>query len=257
MTLQELLEHAHLDALGQLDEREQAAFEAAYTVAPLSVQAQIRREQARFATMEHLLPQVEPPADLRERVLSAVNAAMVAQSAGSDLGLRPAQRVHRAWRAASIGLVTAMVFLGAAFVSVYNTYQGMTRQFVNDSANAAFLDRFERAYMGDVLFSATTQRVLFTAKPGFDGKLAVWTDDKWDSSKLFCELPALPGETYRLVTVDDDGAILQTVQVIPADGHHKSLSISKLSRGTRVALVRSLTGDSIPSDAQFLMEATV
>jgi hypothetical protein len=256
MTLQELLEHAHLDALGQLDEREQAAFEAAYTVAPLSVQAQIRREQARFATMEHLLPQVDPPAELRERVLSAVNAAMIAQNAGSDLGLRPARRVHRAWRAASIGLVTAMVFLGAAFVSVYSSYESMTRQFVNDSANAAFLERFERSYMGDVLFSASTQRVLFTANAGFNGKLAVWTDDKWDSSKLFCELPAVPGETYRLVAVDDDGNIMQTVQIIAADGHHKSLSISKLSTGMRLALVSSPTGEPI-RDAKFLMEAAV
>jgi len=258
MTLQELLEHAHLDALGQLDEREQAAFEAAYTVAPPTVQAQIRREQARFASMEHLLPQVEPPAELRDRVLTAVNAAMVAQSAGSDLGLRQTPRVHRAWRAASIGLVTAMVFLGAAFVSVYNSYEGMTRQFENDSANTAFLNRFERTYMGDVLFSATTKRVLFTsADPAFKGKLGVWVDEKWPTSKLFCELPAVQGESYRLVAIDDDGNVARTIQEITADGLPKAISIGKLTSGMRVALVSATLNQPIRGDAKFLMEAVV
>ena len=257
MTLQELLEHAHLDALGQLDEREQAAFEAAFTVAPPSVQAQIRREQARFATMEHLLPDVQPPADLRERVLSAVNAAMVAQSAGGELGLRPANRVHRAWRAASIGLVTAMVFLGGAFVSVYSSYERMTHQFENDAANTAFLDRFERQYMGDVLYSATTKRVLFTAHGDFKGRLSLWVDEKWDSGKLFCDLPAVHGQTYRLVTLDDDGEVSGTIHEISGDGLPKPLTISRLPAGTRLALVSAPVNQPIGRDARFLMEATV
>src|SRR5438477_9256356 len=114
MTLQELLEHAHLDALGQLDEREQAAFEAAFTVAPPGVKAQVRHEQARWAPMDHLLPQVEPSPELRERVLDAVTAAMIVQGAG-ELSLPSGRRVAPAWRTASIGLVTAIVVLGAAF----------------------------------------------------------------------------------------------------------------------------------------------
>src|SRR4051812_3134371 len=114
MSLQELLEHAHLDALGQLDEREQAAFEAAFMVAPPSVKAQIRREQERWAPMEHLLPQVEPSPELRNRVLAAVTAAMVAQGAG-ELSIRPSARVASAWRTASLGLMTAVLVMGAAF----------------------------------------------------------------------------------------------------------------------------------------------
>src|ERR1041384_7158321 len=116
MTLQELLEHAHLDALGQLDEREQAAFEAAFAVAPPAIRAQVRAEQARWAPMEELLPQVEPSPDLRGRGRSAVTG-----EGRGELTVRPSRRVAPAWRAASIGLMTAMVVLGSAFVYVYQT----------------------------------------------------------------------------------------------------------------------------------------
>ncbi|HYE60998.1 MAG TPA: hypothetical protein VD997_03290 [Phycisphaerales bacterium] len=256
MTLQELLEHAHLDALGQLDEKEQAAFEAAFTVAPPAVQAQIRREQARFANMDHLLPQVEPPAYLRERVLNAVSAAMIAEGAGTDLNLAPAKRVHTAWRASAIGLVTAVVVLGVAFVNVYTANQRMTHHFEDDAANSAFLQRFERTYMGDVLYSATSQRVLMTAAQGFSGKAVIWVDEKWNDSKMFCELPGLQGESYRLVVVDDNGAIERTITEIAADGVHKSITLPKLTSGMRVALVSARINEPA-TGGKFLMEGVV
>ncbi|QYU70067.1 hypothetical protein J4558_08100 [Leptolyngbya sp. 15MV] len=49
MPFHDLLEMAVLDTLGLLDEQEQAAFEMAFRSAPPAVQAQVRREQTRFA----------------------------------------------------------------------------------------------------------------------------------------------------------------------------------------------------------------
>ena len=74
MTLKDLLEHAHLDALGLLDERDKAAFEAALATAPAGVRAQVRSEQARWATMETLLPDAEPPAELRDDLAVILDA---------------------------------------------------------------------------------------------------------------------------------------------------------------------------------------
>lgn len=72
MSLQELIELAILDAMGLLDEREQASFESAFRTASPSIQAQVRREQTRLSRIEALLPDVTPPAGLRAAVLAAV-----------------------------------------------------------------------------------------------------------------------------------------------------------------------------------------
>jgi hypothetical protein len=245
MTLQELLEHAHLDALGQLDEREQAAFEAAFAVAPPSVKEQIRREQERWAPMEHLLPQVEPSPELRERVLDAVTAAMVTQAAG-ELPMRPSRRVAAAWRTASIGLMTAVLVLGAAFVYAYDT----ERQSL-DRARADLTGEFTvQAFHGDVVAAMTslgTQRTMFALQPGQTAKTAgvgmAWTNPDWKHTHLFFEEPkSVAGQEYRLVVLNANNTLGKPLAHFTSNGVLMACEIDKQPVETRLALVSSVVG---------------
>lgn len=267
MTLQQLLEHAHLEALGQLDEHEQAAFEAAYAAAPPQVREQVRTEQARVAPMEHLLPEVEPPPDLRARVLGAVSAAMLAEQAsrgelgmGRGLGmtLMSAPRVHRAWRAASIGLVTAVVVLSGAFLHVYRTNTGMNRSIESDAAGTTFLQTFNRQYMGDVLYNTATTRVLMTAiDPESTAKASMWVSPDWTTSQVFCSLPKLAdNQQYRMVVMDDNGAITRTLASVAGDGLAKVFKVERLATGTHIAIVSTLINSPVSAGAK-VMEAIV
>lgn len=76
MTRQELLELAALDGLGLLDSYEAALYTRSFHHAPVAVQDEILRLQAEIASDETLLPDVEPDATLRERVLRKVAEAI-------------------------------------------------------------------------------------------------------------------------------------------------------------------------------------
>jgi hypothetical protein len=256
MTLQELLEHAHLDALGQLDEREQAAFEAAFTVAPPAVKAQVRVEQSRWAAMDHLLPQVEPPAYLRDRVLDAVAAAMITQQA-SDMSLQPSRRVARAWRTASIGLLTAVAVLSTAFVYVYNTANANAQLGQNgllaDSTLAVLTGK-----MKDAVLSPNTARCFFVPQAGtaFEGLAAVWTHPSWDQDRLFVDLPKnIEGESYRLVVLNAAGDIEKELDSFTSNGILNSRIITKQPSGTRLALVTAGIGKAAQT-GMIVMTAT-
>src|SRR6185295_18619069 len=118
MTLYELLESAHLDAMGLLDETEQKAFEDGFRGASPGVQAQIRAEQSRWARTSARMIDEEPPASLKPRVLARVAEAIEDEAApvagaigrgGVILPIQNASRVSPLWRAAAIGFATAAV----------------------------------------------------------------------------------------------------------------------------------------------------
>ncbi|MCA9292953.1 MAG: hypothetical protein KDA20_03980 [Phycisphaerales bacterium] len=123
MNTQDLLEQASLDALGLLDEQERQAFETAFRAAPPAVQSQVRREQARFAASEAMLPKVDVPAGLKFRVMAAVREAI--QSFNRVETARRAEHTPflrslmwnstPLWRAACIGFATATVTLAVFF----------------------------------------------------------------------------------------------------------------------------------------------
>jgi hypothetical protein len=255
MTLQELLEHAHLDALGQLDEREQAAFEAAFAVAPPAIKGQVRNEQSRWAPMEHLLPQVEPSPELRERVLDAVTAAMVAQGAG-ELSMRPSRRVAPAWRAASIGLMTAVVVLGAAFAYVYQT----ARESIALAQNGATTDAMVSAFQGHVqeaMYSSKTVRSIFHSDDArYDEQGSVWTHPDWKQSVVFLNLPSSTSDSdYRLVVVSG-GQLVRELRRLDSNASLQSCQIDKLPPNTQIAVVRATRGLAATLDT-VLMTATV
>lgn len=270
MTLQELLEHAHLDALGCLDDAEQAAFEAAFKAAPAAVKAQVRAEQARWSNMDSLLPAVEPPAHLRDRVLDAVSRAMLqAETAGAASGtsvmsLTNAGRVSPMWRAGAIGMATAAVMLGGAFVMVYETNVETSQRFANGQLMDQMVSTWaDSAQMRDALFSPSTNRVIFQAADesqaaGVRGaRVALWANSDWSNFKIFHEgLAPLQGKSYRVVRVDASNNIIEQVVEFSGDTLLHSLDIPKLSAGERIALVVAPLGQRAVG-SMLLMVATV
>jgi hypothetical protein len=78
----ELAELALLDAYGLLEAADQIRFEQAFLAVSPDVQAEIRRIQTEIVTDETLLPDCQPPADLKARVLDRLRSAMAMSSAG-------------------------------------------------------------------------------------------------------------------------------------------------------------------------------
>ena len=90
MNVQQLLEHAHLDALGMLEPQEQVEFQRALADAPPSVREMVRREQARACDINAILPDVTPSPELRARVLAAISAEIaLASSSASNVASAP------------------------------------------------------------------------------------------------------------------------------------------------------------------------
>lgn len=135
MNVQQLLEHAHLDALGMLEPQEQAEFRLALAESPIRVREMVRREQERACDIGAILPDVAVSPELRSRVLAAIAAEIAASAAslrdgpdvevgrggttGSDLyEFRPPSGVSRRWRTTAVALVGACGVLAVALANV-------------------------------------------------------------------------------------------------------------------------------------------
>lgn len=224
MTTKELFEFAALDALGLLDEQDQAAFEVAFRAAPSAVQTQLRAEQARACRIEGLLPDVAARPELREMVLAAVRRAQAAaavEDARSEL--MPAGRHHRdagvlaivrprrvspIWRAAAIGSATAAVILGAAFVSIRQENLRLSRVAGQD----AFINAISSAVGGqqliDTLFDAGTGKAVLSSVGPTSAQGSIFYNSKWSSARLVAVgVATKPGEVLRVVEVAADGSM--------------------------------------------------
>lgn len=268
MTLQELLEQAHLDAMGLLDPADQAAFEDAFASAPPAVKAQIRAEQARWAASEALLPDVEPPAHLRARVLDAVQLAMSesamdgGRSFEEEFETSPRQRrVSPMWRAASLGLIAASVVLGVSFVKVYSDNRRITDSFSDVSLREQLLSDMGASYRSDVLFDASTRRITFESPAsanGFEGRASLYVSSKWNDSVLLWDgLPKVSGVSYRLVVLNDQGKVEREVAGFDGGAERPSLRVNEVfAKGMKLAVVEAAIGARATAD-RVLMVATV
>jgi len=226
MTLHELLEAAQLDALGLLDAEEQQAFEKAFAAAAPAVREQVRREQARLCRMESVLPDVAPPADLRQRVLNAVSTAQAAEAlselqsgrvvhmGGRDgASAMPERRVSRLWRAAAVGFAAATVVFGVTTLSVQDQYKTLTRQLEDQKLLNDYVVAFGSELVSGAIFDANTKRVFPTsADAGFSGRAALWYNQDWQSADFFAmNLPSAKGTTYKLVARGRDGRVTREI----------------------------------------------
>ncbi|MDX2131544.1 MAG: hypothetical protein SFY69_05790 [Planctomycetota bacterium] len=266
MNIQELLENAHLDALGLLDPEERAAFDLAFLRAPEGVKAHVRAEQARVAVSPALLADASPPPALREKVLAGVRAAMLEAEvrAVEDEPLVSRRRVAPWWRPTAIGMLTAAALLGAAFVSVYFE-NAKLRQEVASSAvmNDLMGMRLGAGVLDDTLFSPDTRRIVFEATDQartaeFPGRAAVYVNPRWEDARFFCaDLPTAPGASYRLVTLTADNRIAGEVAELPAEKAITTRGLGELASGTRLAIIRVGEGGVFDAAADILLIATV
>lgn len=281
MTIRELLEAAHLDALGLLEEADHRDFNRAFDRASPEIQAHVRTEQARWAGSHAILLETEPPASLRERVLKAIRAEIEAGAtidngalgdavagviAHGTVVMAPASmiRVSPAWRAGAIGFASAAALLLAAFVYVFDTNSRLAERVASDQMLGSYVKSFGGDRFQDVVFTDAHQRRVFKAEPGFDADkalAAIHFADTWDKAQLFVKgVAAIPGESFRLVEVDESGAVVRELSQFASNGQFVSLQVpiaaSELKPGMRLAIASAAVGQP-SSAARLLMTVTL
>lgn len=269
MTTNELLEMTMLHSLGMLENDECAAYEAAFAAAAPQVQANIRAEAERMADLGALMPESEPRPELRDMVIAAVRAAVhereneqrlasarhaapaVAgsishggRSSYAQPKLNRSPRVHRVWRATSIGLAAAVVAMTVVTINVQQTY--------NRAGSNAFIanlyDNYGGQFVDDTMFSANTKRVVLAAS-GSESSImgaSVFANPDWDSARLLVKnLRQQPGdEPYRLVVLDADGNIVREVTTFASNGEVQSIDIKvNLNTENRLAIYQGMSDD--------------
>lgn len=200
MSTRDLYEMASMDALGLLDDDERQAFEAAFRAAPPHIQAEIRREQLREAEATDHLPQVEPPASLRARVIAAVMDTVHTLQTEPVATIGPGARVNARtaafWRAACIGFATATVVLSGFVYTVADQNKQISQQFIqNDISDTVEQMGGER--LVKTFTSPTTQFVSFKQAAATtadsdntpSGVSLVYDPDKHDGFLLYSALP--------------------------------------------------------------------
>jgi len=261
-TTHETLELARLDALGMLDAEERAIFERAFQDASPALRDQIRREQNRLTDIGDLLPDVDPPQDLRGRVLVAVRDAMSAVTgrAGGDvlariepLAVNMRRNVSPLWRAACIGFATAtIVLMGFAF-NQQNTYDDAL-QAVRDGELAEQIALQLGPQFVDTFFSPTADRVRFmpvadAAAAASSSRAQVMIDHENQIAMLVCmNLPKVEGR-YALVVTDEQGEVVSTVAMFDSNGALESQTLpNSLAPNDRYAIYASDPVTSEPGE---------
>ncbi len=256
MNVQQLLEHAHLDALGMLESQEQVDFRLALAEAPARIREMVRREQARACDINAILPDVAPTADLRARVLAAiaaeisVNAAAAQADEADDAGLyelRSPTGVSRRWRTAAVALVGACGVLGVALANVVAINTQIKGSMTVTDLPKEVMMGLGSDRINDVLFGGASQRHHFVAAGDFAGVASVLHSREWGEGVLaFKDLPEQAGNDYRLVTLDASGAVVEEIASL-GDGGDKAIRTVRvasrhLDSGSRLAIVSAPRG---------------
>lgn len=238
MKTHELFEAAQLDALGLLDEREQAEFEAAFASASPAIRAQLRDEQARFAKPDRFRLSAEPPVELRARILGAIKAE-IAEVAGAARGrvhlagrelptVHPVRRVSRAWRVATLACATAALVLSLLVIQQNEQVKRITIASGSDATLNKLVDMFGAADLTSFLLSPETKKIpLVASQPDFKGEAAVWHNPSKQTARFFCnKIVTAPGETIRLVVLDDNGKVESQLAEFASSGEIITKSVS-------------------------------
>jgi len=252
-----------LHTLGLLEDSEIAEFEAAYDAAPESVQMLVREEAQRMGDFGDLMPSNDPDPALRELVISAVRAAMREQEndqriAGPELApavvgridpqsARRAQpkisttpRVHRLWRASTIGFAAATIALSVVWTTNNQTY----KQVSPDMVFGSLYDSIGGEFLESTLFDPSTERVSMVSSNGSTGSVAaVWHNPDWDSARLFVKnMQASDENPYRLVVLDDEGNIVREVATFASQGELDDFEVKvNLKSERRLAIYQGIT----------------
>lgn len=246
----DLIEFAVLDALGMLDEAESAAFDAAFRAAPPATQDRVLNEQARLANLQDLLPDVTPAADMRDRVISAVREAMLADAVAkaseaedleNPLRIRKSRGVSRVWRVGALASAAAAVAFGVAFGHSSLRYNDLNARFESNLALEGAIGAYG-AEAFDILFNrdAVVNVDFMPVDPSSPILVSMEYLDEKGLALLHCgHLPAGDNVEYGLVVLDTNGQIDKTVRQFTAAGKLSTQRIEDLvlENGMRLALV--------------------
>lgn len=246
MTTHELLELASLDALGLLDDDERDAFERAFQAAPPAIQAQVRREQARLARAEAILPEVEVPAGLRARVLAAVRDAIQAvqtrRTPRAVLPLLPSRGVSAMWRAAAIGCAAAALIFGFTTIQIRSEVDRIHDLISLNQYEADLIRDFGARFQPTLMDPRTTfvqfDRVAGSVADSAKSTALVLVDGDGAALVLARDLPKNP-HGYALVAINPDGSFSEPIaRIDPVEGapFNKRVPSSEFARAIGRAL---------------------
>ncbi len=253
----ELIESASLDALGLLDHDERRAFEDAFRAAPPHIQAEVRREQARFAESElSNLPPIDPPAGLRFKVLAAVRGAIgratpahpeLRRGSASTLGFVGLWSSAAAWRVASLALASAVVTLGVfgySFMSKnvelqanVDTLRGQaqTGQLNGSFPAIAFAD--DRTSI-DLAVNPAFADALVLPDEASNAPARIDYSAALRKGTLFLHRLPVAQRNYRVVILDENGRVQRELERFNATGSFQVVSFAcEPNEFVRVALV--------------------
>jgi len=262
MNTRELLELASLDALGLLDEQERDDFEKAFRLALPEVQAQIRREQLRFADLDRLLPEVEPPPGLRAKVLAAVREAIAAVTASEPVarigpGAARLLTMVRVWRAACIGFATASLVLAGFVYEVAQENKSIVQLVASGNTEDEVFKNFGPKFT-EVFFAANKREVVFTpVAADFEGhspEARLILDPEKKVAVLLCKDLPRNGAVYTLVLRQDDGTT-KRLREFNATGQYTGLPLPSIDHETveRFAILAPADG---PNPGQVILSAS-
>lgn len=270
MNTQELIENTMLYTLGLLEDSEISAYESAFEAAPESVKQLVREESLRMSDFGDLMPSNEPDPALRELVISAVRAAMREQEneqrIAADEQLVPAAvigridshtvrhesarraqpkvssvpKVHRLWRASTIGFAAATIALSVVWTSNNQTIN----QVSSDALISQIYNSIGPEYLESTLFDPTTQRVSLVSNDASSNAVAaVWHNPDWKSARLFVKnMKATEDNPLRLVVLDEEGNILREVTTFSSEGELEDYEIKvNLKSDRKLAIYQGIS----------------
>lgn len=225
----ELLELAVIDAYGLLDDEDRAAFDAGFRAAPATLRELIRSEQARIAASGELLPDIEPPAALRGRVLTSIRnecertRAAAAPVLGRALThgaetrpprLRRARRVNPGWRISAVAFAVAAVVLGVLHIQLKQEFDAVRE----GSQLATLLDTVGVEHIEATLFDSSWHRAEFTAVDATGKEQAtLWHKPDSDEARLYI-MNFANQSGYRLVVLGENDEPARELGTFEADG---------------------------------------
>ncbi|MEQ8317702.1 MAG: hypothetical protein RIE77_02580 [Phycisphaerales bacterium] len=246
----DLIELAVLDALGMLDDAESKAFDAAFKAAPPATQERVLSEQARLANLQGLLPDVEPAADMRDRVVTAVREAMLAdaiakaseaEDVDGPLSIRRSRGVSRVWRISAIASAAAAVAFGVAFGHSTLRYEDLNKRIVNNLVLQGDIRAYEADVLEFIFNRESVQEVAFTpVDPTSEVRVLIEYLEEGNVGALRCaNLPRNRGTEYALVELDGRNQIGRSLRQFESDGilTGQYLQDLVLENGMRLALV--------------------
>lgn len=221
MSPQKLLELALLDANGLLDHDELLEFEQGFDAADAELKAHVRREQARFADVSEILPDVAPRPELRSMVLRSVREAWGQErDAAGDVILSHAAQQRSAesrrrhstamvWRVSTFAFATAFVAVGLMAFQLNQQFTDVSNSIARNERIDTLLDIGQHPDFLSALLDESYKRTPLTTGES-NAQASIFASAVDGQGYLaFRRLDAsAPGSRYVLVALGDDDQIL-------------------------------------------------